>query len=132
MKEIRYRRELHAIAFNISEISKGTEFFGNNDDGLQISALRYDAGKILQNHIHKHRPRVINRTQECWVVLKGNAIANVFSEDKLLIDKIHLTVGDIFISYKGGHGYEIIEDNTIVIETKTGNFIGVEEDKEKF
>ena len=36
------------------------------------------------------------------------------------------------IILSGGHGYEILEDNTQIIEAKNGPFIDVETDKRKF
>lgn len=123
---------VYAIFGDVHALSQGTTFIGAEDERLQFSVLRYDKGKILQNHIHKYRPRVIEKTQEAWVVLSGSATAHVFNEEKENIYSEVITAGQFFISYRGGHGYEILSDDTIVIELKLGDFIGVEQDKEKF
>ena len=132
MNEVIYNGSVYAIFGDTNEIDYGTTFFGSSKERLQFSALRYKKGKILQNHIHKHRPRIIERTQESWVVLKGKAIVFVSNENTKIIHEQIINAGQFFMSYKGGHGYEILEDETIVVENKLGDFIGVEEDKEKF
>jgi len=132
MNEVMRNGSVYAIFGDTNEINYGTTFFGSPDAKLQFSALRYKKGKVLQNHIHKYRPRTVERTQESWVVLKGSAKVFVSDENKKIIHEQIIKSGQFFISYRGGHGYEILEDETIVIENKLGNFVGVAEDKEKF
>ena len=132
MNEIILNGNKYAIFGDTNEINYGTTFYGSPEENLQFSALRYKKGKIFQNHIHKYRPRTIERTQEAWVVLKGKVKVFVSDENKKIIHEQNMTSGQFFISYKGGHGYEILEDETIVVESKLGDFVGVEADKEKF
>ena len=132
MNSVIISENVYAIFGDVNELSKGTAFVGNPEEMIQFSVLRYNKGHILQNHIHKLRPRGILRTQESWVVIKGSALVKIFHENKMQIHQQVLTAGQFYISYRGGHGYEILEDDTIVIENKLGDFIGVEEDKEKF
>jgi hypothetical protein len=40
-----------------------------------------------------------------------------------------LHVGDASFTLEGGHNYEILEDNTLVYEYKTGPYEGQEMDK---
>ena len=40
--------------------------------------------------------------------------------------------GDFAVLLAGGHGYEIQEDDTRIIETKNGPFLGVDLDKTGF
>lgn len=132
MNEIILNGNMYAIFGDTNEIDYGTTFYGSPEENLQFSALRYKKGKIFQNHIHKHRPRVIQRTQECWIVLKGKVKVFVFDENKKKIHEHIMKSGQFFISFRGGHGYEILLDETIVVESKLGSFVGVEADKEKF
>ena len=122
----------YAIFGDVNEENKDTTFVGSPEERLQFSVLKYDKGKIFQNHIHKVRTRIIVKTQESWIVLRGSVKAFIFNNSERLIHEQILTAGQFCISYRGGHGYEILEDDTIVIENKLGDFIGVEEDKEKF
>lgn len=132
MKEIILNGNCYAVFGDTNEIDYGTTFFGSPEEKLQFSALRYKKGKIFQNHIHKYRPRTIERTQECWIVLKGKVKVFVSDENKEIIHVQMMESGQFFISYMGGHGYEILADETIVVESKLGDFVGVEADKEKF
>ena len=132
MNEIILNGNRYAVFGDTNEIDYGTTFFGSPDEMLQFSALKYKKGKVFQNHVHKYRPRTVERTQESWIVLKGKVRVFVFDENKEKIHEQIMTAGQFFISYRGGHGYEILEDDTIVIENKLGDFIGVEADKEKF
>lgn len=132
MNEIIHNGNVYAIFGDTNEIDYGTTFYGSPEEKFQFSALRYKKGKVFQNHIHKYRPRTVERTQECWVVLKGLVKVFVSDEHKNIIHEQFMKAGQFFISYKGGHGYEILEDETIVVESKLGDFVGVEEDKEKF
>lgn len=132
MNEIVLNGNIYAIFGDTNDIDYGTTFFGSPEERLQFSTLRYKKGKILQDHIHKHRSRIVEQTQESWVVLKGKAKVRIFAETKILLREQIITAGQFFISYRGGHGYEILEDETIVIENKLGDFVGVKADKEKF
>ena len=50
----------------------------------------------------------------------------------MFIDEYILKVNDLAVFAHGGHGYEILEDNTQIIEAKNGPFINAEVDKTKF
>ena len=50
-------------------------------------------------------------------------------DDKIIATPI-LEAGDASFTLEGGHTYEILEDNTIVYEYKTGPYEGQEFDKE--
>jgi len=132
MNKVMFCGSIYAIFGDVYQKDFGTTFIGDPEEMIQFSVLRYKRGHVLQSHIHKIRLRTIWRTQESWVVLRGSAKVSIFDESKRLIHEQTLTAGQFYISYRGGHGYEILEDDTIVIENKLGDFIGVEEDKEKF
>jgi oxalate decarboxylase/phosphoglucose isomerase-like protein (cupin superfamily) len=132
MNEVICNGEVYAIFGDTNEIDYGTTFYGSPEERLQFSALRYKKGKVFQHHVHKPRPRTIEKTQECWVVLKGKVKVFVYDQQKNLLHEQNMRSGQFFISYRGGHGYEILEDETIVTESKLGDFIDVEGDKEKF
>lgn len=135
MIEVKCNGKVYAIFGDTNDagyIGYGTTFIGLPGERLQFSVLKYKKGKLFQNHVHKLRSRVIKRTQESWVVLKGSVKVFVFDENKKMIHRQIMTAGQFVICYMGGHGYEILADDTIVIENKLGDFVGVEEDKEKF
>ena len=49
-------------------------------------------------------------------------------DDNILATPI-LNEGDCSITFRGGHNYECMEDDTIVYEYKTGPYQGVKKDK---
>lgn len=133
MKEIIQNAKVYAIIGDTASLPQNkTTFVGAPEERLQFSVLRYNRDKVLQSHIHKHRVREIERTQESWIILKGVVQVSIYDEDKVLIATEMLFAGHFYISYRGGHGYQILSKDTIVIENKLGDFVGVEEDKEKF
>ena len=121
-----------AIFGDINDAEEGTTFIDSPKEAIQFAVLRGNKGKVFQNHIHKFRPRVIKRTQESLFVVRGKVKAIIFDEDKNKIDVQIMVAGQFAIFYRGGHGFEILEDDTVIIENKPGDFIGVDEDKEKF
>ena len=80
-------------------------------------------------HFHRLNVRIINRTQECVIVLAGKVKATIFDGVGKVIAWIVLEPGDLLVTFRGGHGYEVLEDCR-AIETKTGPFFGKREDKQ--
>lgn len=132
LEDVIHNDRKYAIFGDVRDLQQGTTFIGDPHERLQFSVLKYNSDKILQSHVHLFRQRIINRTQESWICLQGKALVKVYDDNKNEIYRKKIIAGQFFISYSGGHGYEILEDDTIVIENKLGDFIGVEEDKEKF
>ena len=50
--------------------------------------------------------------------------------DNSLIVETVLSAGDCVVVFKAGHAFEVLEDDTILYEFKTGPYYGVEKDKE--
>lgn len=110
-------------------VAEGLSFYSENYDFVQVGTWSYDKGKRLADHVHNVVDRKANRTQEVIYVMQGGVRALIYSEDEKLVEEVFLEGGDILILWNGGHGYEILEDNTIVLEVKNGPFLGVEKDK---
>ena len=72
------------------------------------------------------------RTQESVYVVQGSMKVKLFTEDHEYIEEYTMNQGDLAVFVYGGHGYEILEDDTKIVETKNGPFVGVEQDKVKF
>ena len=43
-----------------------------------------------------------------------------------------LSQGDFIMLFDGGHGFEVLQNDTVFIEVKNGQFVDTETDKEKF
>lgn len=98
---------------------------------LQCSALKVHEGKTYRPHYHIWKEPQFDKiiAQESWVVISGEVIVSYYDTDNELIEKVVLNPGDISITYKGGHSYEILSDDTLVYEYKIGPYSGQSNDK---
>ena len=107
-----------------TDVAPETEF-------LQLAALRMEKGKTFRPHKHIWKPcqnpQVI--AQESWVVIQGSVKVFLYDLDDTLIGTEIISQGDCSMTFEGGHTYEILEENTVVYEYKTGPYTGVENDK---
>jgi len=133
MQRIEHNGLLLAIIVNETEFKSGMEFYGSEDAPLQFGSCVYNQGKVLQPHIHKVRERTLcHKTLECLYIIQGRLLATFYSLSKEPVIDMVLTSGSLVMLYDGGHGFEILEDDTIFIEVKNGAYVSVEADKEKF
>ena len=65
-------------------------------------------------------------------VKSGSMRVDLYDENKNFVEDFILDEGDLAVFAYGGHGYEILSDNTKIIESKNGPFIDVDTDKSKF
>jgi hypothetical protein len=80
-------------------------------------------------HIVKDRHYTEQIAQESWVVIKGSVRCIFYDLDDTIIAQPILYPGDASFTLYGGHTYEILEDDTIVYEYKTGPYEGQTLDK---
>ncbi len=81
-------------------------------------------------HIHNEVIRHTNITQEAWIVLNGVIRATYFDVDKSFLCEEILYPGWMTMTFRGGHTYESLEENTESIEIKLGPYSGQQVDKE--
>lgn len=108
---------------------KPLQFYSQDQDFIQVGTWSYDAGKELLAHTHKEVPRTFPWTQEVLYIAKGQVRAHVYDRSLKKVDEIVAGEGDIVIMLAGGHGYDILEDGTRVIEVKNGPYVGAEADR---
>ena len=115
---------LHIIN-RLSEIEGRTEMVPE-DNFIQCATLRMENGKTFPPHKHitKDRHYTEQIAQESWVVIKGSVKCILFDVDNQIISTPILYPGDASFTLYGGHTYEILEDDTIVYEYKTGPYEG--------
>jgi hypothetical protein len=132
IKKVVDQGKLIAIIGAVEDMAKGNNFITDQNLPMQVGVLRSDKG-VVQNHIHKIRNRQSKSiTNEFHMVVKGKVLVSLFNEDKLLVARSVLCPNMFCLLINGGHGYEILKDDTIMVEVKNGSFDGVEIDKEKF
>ena len=132
MRVIKENNEILCIILKSNEWKKGLNFLTPSDMFIQAGTWSYDKGKQLMAHVHKKYERKIDKTMETIFIKRGSLKINIFNNKKEHLESIVVIEGDTAILCNGGHGYEILEDNTEVLEVKNGPFIDVEKDKEKF
>jgi len=120
-----------AIYCPSSHWGKGLTFLTEDEDFIQVGIWGYDKDTKLKAHIHNEVKREITRTQEVIFVKSGKVVAHIFNEEEELAKSLELRPGDVLIVLRGGHGYDVIEDNTSVLEIKNGPYPGAEVDRRR-
>ena len=120
---------LHMIYYK-DDLATTREDVAPEEQFIQVSALKLEAGKTFRPHKHiwKEAPEPEVIAQESWCVLEGRVKAHFYDLDDTLLGEYELEVGDISLTFEGGHTYTILEDAK-VYEYKTGPYQGVEKDK---
>jgi cupin fold WbuC family metalloprotein len=120
---------LHIIN-RLEEIEKRTEVVPENNF-IQCATLKMEKNKTFPPHKHitKDRHYAEQIAQESWVVIKGSVKCIFYDIDNTIIATPVLKAGDASFTLYGGHTYEILEDDTIVYEYKTGPYEGQINDK---
>ena len=109
----------------------GLNFFSQDDEFIQVGAWGYNEGKELKAHIHKEVKREVLWTQEVLFVRSGKLKANIFDTSENKVAELEVNAGDVIILLQGGHGYDILEDGTQVLEIKNGPYLGPDIDRRR-
>ena len=100
------------------------------DNFIQCATLKMEKGKTFKPHKHIWKERTRNViAQESWIVIRGKVKCIFYDLDDKILSTHILNEGDASFTLEGGHTYEILEENTIVYEYKTGPYEGIELDK---
>jgi hypothetical protein len=131
MTQHKIGEEVYAILVPTNNPQEGTEWFGSQHESLQVSRMKYPAGKSFRTHWHILNPRTIKRTQEAFVVVRGRIAVDVYDNGRVpkMIGTLEAGPGEAVFVYRGGHGVRVLED-FIGYELKCGSFSYVSEDKE--
>lgn len=123
---------LHIIR-RLSDIDAQPEFredIVDPDNFIQCSTLKMNGGKTFRPHKHIWKSKSETKiAQESWIVIRGSVRCIFYDLDDTIIAQPILNAGDASFTLEGGHNYEILEDNTIVYEYKTGPYEGQALDK---
>jgi len=119
---------LHLINL-LSDVNNRTNVCPS-EEFLQLATLQMQKGQTFKAHKHIYKngpPNII--AQESWVVIRGSVKVFFYDLDDTLVEEHILYPGDCSVTFRGGHNYEILENDTIVYEYKTGPYHGIEMDK---
>jgi hypothetical protein len=100
------------------------------EEFLQLATLKMQKGQTFKAHKHITLEKVTNIAQESWIVVRGSVKCIFYDLDDTIIAEPVLKPGDCSMTFRGGHNYLILEDDTIVYEYKTGPYLGQTFDKE--
>lgn len=118
---------LHLI-YRRSEI-KGRTNIAPESEFLQLASIQMKKGQTFKAHKHIVHEKVTNIAQESWLVIAGRVECIFYDLDDKIIARPILEPGDCSMTFRGGHNYHILEDDTLVYEYKTGPYLGIELDK---
>lgn len=135
MKELIYSKVkpnllLH-IVNRLQDVTKSRADVIDSNQFLQLATMNLNKGDTFKPHHHffKDSPTDKVIVQESWIVIKGKVKCIFYDIDNTIISTPILFPGDCSITLQGGHTYEILEDDTVVYEYKTGPYSGIKNDK---
>jgi len=112
------------------EITESRVDISPSSQFLQVASFKLPKDKTFIPHKHKKQIRTSDICQESWIVVEGKIKAILYDIDDTIIEEVILVAGDISITFRGGHNYVSLKDNTTVYEYKTGPYLGRDADKE--
>lgn len=132
VKEVKKDNEVLARLVKAEDWNEGLGFYSKDEEVIQVGTWQYNSGKELMKHIHNEVERKIVRTNEVLYVVSGKVKAFIYDLEETMVEELIVDAGDTLILLDCGHGYEIMEDSTKVIEIKNGPYLGAETDRRRF
>jgi hypothetical protein len=129
METVKKDNICYAVVHRKEQWKQGLDFLTDNEAFCQVGTWLYQKGAKPRAHRHIHNERMTTLTQECVIVVTGLMRVDLYDESDDIFHSEILKSGDLMIMLAGGHGYEILENNTRIIECKNGPFVSVEKDK---
>ena len=120
---------LHVI-LNKKDVQSERTNIVQDKEFLQLAAMKLPKGKTFRPHKHLYCEKVTTITQESWLVIQGKAKVILYDLDDEIISEAILHAGDCSTTLYGAHSCEILEDDTIIYEYKTGPYLGQQFDRE--
>lgn len=123
--------ELIAEYGDIREIPHGHSFFGTPDSRIQVIPMRFDEGHVMRARTGvKHTVTIRDTcTHKILFVYSGALKVDLYDKDNHRVDQRQLTSGQFVICYSAGHRLESLTDDTLILEVKSGPFLGDELDR---
>ena len=76
--------------------------------------------------------RKVTRTCECLYLISGAIAVQIYDMQEKPAESFEARAGDVVILLECGHGYQVLEDDTRVLEVKNGPYLGAETDRRRF
>ena len=101
----------------------------SEEEYIQARSIFFSRNEEVKAHKHLEIDKVGKLTQEVLVIIGGELEANYYDVDNSFIKKIILKDGDCSVTFRGGHSFKALTDNTKLYEIKNGPYYGKEKDK---
>jgi hypothetical protein len=119
---------LHLVT-DINKLKEERIDIAPENEYLQLALLNFSKGKTFKPHKHIIKEKLTDIAQESWFVYKGSVECIFYDLDDSILTREKIIEGQVSMTFRGGHNYKILEDNTLVLEYKTGPYLGIENDK---
>lgn len=131
MKKIEKDGITYAILGNVNQAEQGWQFHDDKESPLQWGLGLFQAGEDLLPHFHKVRKRIpAHKTKEFIYVVRGVVQIDFYDNNKIFCSEL-MPMGAFVYLIDGTHGFQVVMDNTCLIEIKNGPFAITELDKER-
>ena len=111
-----------------SEVPPCLNFVTTDDKFMQLGIWKYEKNHELPPHFHNEFERKSFKTNEFVFVAKGKLQSDLYTEEGKFIETVIVDEGEGILLHNHAHHYKILEDS-IILESKNGPFMGVEKDK---
>lgn len=132
VENILYNNKVIARIIGAEELDGPFKFFTEDEDNLQIARWNHPKGYQCKPHLHNLLPKTIHLVHEAIFVLRGELKVTFYTPEGRPVAERILREFDICHSMSCGHGYEVLTDDTKIVEFKNGPFSGDKDyDKER-
>ncbi len=120
---------LHQSVHIIDPTKPGRENISPEKESLQAAYLNLKKDQTFRAHKHIYHNREMPMAQESWIVISGSIEVTYYDINDEILSTTILKKGECTITYRGGHNYKSLEENSNVYELKTGPYLGQVYDK---
>jgi|TARA_Y100000389_G_scaffold201173_1_gene243209 cupin fold WbuC family metalloprotein len=128
IEKIYHNNELIASIVRPLESQEGLTFLTEDENYIQLGIWNYKKDTVLPAHYHTEFSRESFKTNEVVYVVKGNIECNLYTENGELIKKVTINEQELIVQFNGAHEY-IINEDSLIIETKNGPYFGPDIDR---
>lgn len=106
------------------DITSQRQNLSPENEYLQVACFSVGKNHKLSSHKHLEQIRTTTITQESWLIFKGSIKITLYDLNNAVIKEEILKEGDCLITFRAGHDYIVLEEDTILYEHKIGPYTG--------
>ena len=129
-EKVFHNGELLAIVIRDKFDNAGLNFFTENEHSFQLAMHNVGKGKRYRAHFSLPFEILKNlNPNKIYLIKKGKAGVDFYDKSSNKVGYLTLDKGDMILFVSGGHGCDILEEGTSMIEIKQGPYRGAEIEK---